>query len=135
MKVARNIVIAVVTVIGAAGLAGGGVALGYEAGAVKAESKADTPAPVACNLALRWDRVAQRYQAVYEDSGFVAETPKWGRTANLSCTDAQIIDWQEARRASGLDDQVCRPMIDTDTVNVFVDGCAVPQVVVARERR
>lgn len=135
-RIIKNVVIAVAVAVGAAGLVGGGAALGYDAGAARSDAGADTPKLVACNLELRWDRVAERYQAVYEDSGFVADTPRWGRTANLSCTDAQILDWQEARRVNGLDDQVCRPMIDSTPEGiVIVDGCAVPKVVVARERR
>jgi hypothetical protein len=117
-------------------LAGSGLAVGYNlAGQERAAEQADASQPIECNLGLVWDRVGQDFQAVYEDSTFVSQTPVWGRTANLSCTDAEILDWQEQRRADGLEDQVCRPMLINGVDSVYVDGCTAPVVVVERERR
>lgn len=118
-------------------LVAGGAALGYSTGATQAQSAAATsPNPVPCNLRLVWDRVAQDYLAVYEDSAMISYTPEYGRIANLSCTDAEILAWQDYRRADGLDVTICRPVL-RDDVNglVYPIGCAVPTMVVSDESR
>ena len=122
--------------LGATSFAGVGVAVGYNlAGQSDQVEQTSASQLIECNLGLVWDRIDQDFQAVYEDSTFVAQTPEWGRTANLSCTDAEILEWQEQRRADGLDDQVCRPMLINGLKSVYLDGCAAPVVVVERERR
>lgn len=133
-----TLAIVVGAAVGTVGLTGAGLAVGYNIGAASHSADVETSAqPLPCNLRLAWDRVTQDFQAVYEDSTFVSETPAWGRTANLSCTDAQILDWQELRREAGLDDQVCRPMLinDAGLGVAYADGCIVPVVVADRERR
>jgi hypothetical protein len=135
-KKMMTIAIVASAVVGAAGFGGAGLAVGFQIAQDSGHSAAEGSAqPLPCNLRLSWDRVTQEFQAVYEDSTFVSETPTWGRTANLSCSDAEILDWQQQRRVDGLDDQVCRPMVAEESGVVFVDGCAVPVVVADRERR
>lgn len=131
-----------VTFISIAVLAGtlllaGGAALGYSTGAAQGQSAAATaPNPVPCNLRLVWDRVAQDYLAVYEDSAMLSYTPKYGRIANLSCTDDEILAWQDYRRTEGLDADICRPVLRADVMGlVYPIGCAVPTMVVSDEPR
>ena len=136
-KKRMTLAIVVGAVVGAAAFASAGLAVGYNIAGTSSQAVIkDSAQPLPCNLRLTWDRVAQEFQAVYEDSTFVSETPEWGRTANLSCSDAQILDWQEQRRVDGLDDGVCRPMLIDDDVSgiVHVDGRAGPVVVADRER-
>ncbi|WP_067244102.1 hypothetical protein [Microbacterium resistens] len=118
-------------------LLAGGAALGYSTGATQAQSAAATsPNPMPCNLRLVWDRAAQDYLAVYEDSAMISYTPKYGRIANPSCTDAEILAWQDYRRADRLDAAVCRPVLrDEATGLVSPIGCAVPTMVVSDEPR
>ncbi|MFJ2550933.1 hypothetical protein [Microbacterium sp. NPDC087591] len=131
-KKVMTLAIVAEAVVGAAGFTSAGLAIGYNIAEDSRQASIENAAqPLPCNLRLAWDRVTQEFQAVYEDSTFVSETPKWGRTANLSCSDAEIADWQEQRRMDGLDDEVCRPMLIDDDASgiVHVDGCAVPVVV------
>lgn len=118
-------------------LLAGGAVLGYSTGATRAQSTAATsPNPVPCNLRLVWDRVAQDYLAVYEDSAMLSYTPEYGRIANLSCTDAEILAWQDYRRTDGLDAAICRPVLRDDVSGlVYPIGCAVPTMVVSDEPR
>ncbi len=118
-------------------LLAGGAALGYSTGAAQEQSAVVTaPNPVPCNLRLVWDRVAQDYLAVYEDSAMLSYTPEYGRIANLSCTDAEILAWQDYRRMDGLDAAICRPVLRDDVSGlVYPIGCAVPTMVVSDEPR
>lgn len=101
------------------------------------ETSAETVTnPVPCNLRLVWDRSEQTYQAVYEDSAMMSYTPTYGRVANLSCTDAEMLEWQSQREADGQDPDVCRPVLQSDVVgNVYPIGCASPTMVVTGEPR
>lgn len=130
-----------VTITAAAMLVGvlvfaGGAAVGRAiapAGEVTAITAAQ---PVPCNLRLVWDRSEQSYQAVYEESALIGYAPTYGRVANLSCTDADILDWQDQRANDGLDAAVCRPVLQDDVVGtVRPIGCAAPTMVVTGEPR
>lgn len=122
-------------VLGAALFATVGAVGGYAAAEQQAAAEDREPG-VPCNLRLVWDRVTERSLAVYEDSALISYTPNYGRIANLSCSDDVILQWQEARRVDGLDDQVCRPVVRFDAdATAEVVGCAVPSLVVDRESR
>lgn len=101
------------------------------------ETSAETATnPVPCNLRLVWDRSEQTYQAVYEDSAMISYTPTYGRVANLSCTDAEILEWQGQREADGQDSDVCRPVLEGDVDGIMNPiGCASPTMVVTGEPR
>ena len=120
-------------------LAGGvGVAAGYGLGSSTVESWAavDDATRPSCNLDLTWDRDAQQYRATYDDDG-TRGFDDYGRTANVFCSDDEILVWQEQRRADGLDDAVCRPVLreDATVAAVYAVGCAVPVEVVDDEPR
>jgi hypothetical protein len=120
-------------------LAGGiGGAAGYGLGSSTVESSAgvNDPTRPSCNLDLTWDRDAQQYRATYDDDG-PRRFDDYGRTANVFCSDGEILVWQEQRRADGLDDAVCRPVLreDAAVAAVYAAGCAVPVEVVDDEPR
>ena len=99
-------------------------------------SAATVTNPVPCNLRLVWDRSEQTFQAVYEDSAMISYTPTYGRVANLSCTDAEMLEWQGQREADGQDSDVCRPVLQSDVAgNAYPIGCASPTMVVTGEPR
>lgn len=101
------------------------------------ETSAETVTnPIPCNLRLVWDRSEQTFQAVYEDSAMISYTPTYGRVANLSCTDAEMLEWQGQREADGQDSDVCRPVLQSDVAgNAYPIGCASPTMVVTGEPR
>lgn len=114
----------------------GGATGGYALAAQKAPTSETSAQPVPCNLRLVWDRVEQDFLAVYEDSAMVSYTDSYGRIANLSCTDAEILAWQEQRLANDLDAEVCRPVLDATVSGLMHPiGCAVPTMVVSGEPR
>ncbi|REJ07378.1 hypothetical protein DY023_04045 [Microbacterium bovistercoris] len=119
-------------VVGAIAFFGGGVLVGAAVAGVDSRVSAAErgPKPVPCNLTMTWDRASQSFSAGYDESAFVSSTPEYGRIANLSCSDGEILAWQTQRRADGLDDEVCRPVL-SDGVDgaVRVVGCAFPVVV------
>lgn len=91
---------------------------------------------VPCNLRLVWDRIEQDYLAVYEESGMVSYTDSYGRIANLSCTDSEILGWQQQRRSDDLDAAVCRPVLEASLMGTMNPiGCAIPTMVVTGEPR
>lgn len=57
--------------------------------------------------------------------------------ANDSCTDADIIRWQELRRDTGDSDLICRITYHDDDVSglTYPIGCAVPVLVVTDASR
>lgn len=124
----------IVAAVGAVALLGGGVLIGSSVVSSADRTSTAEPAanPVPCNLRMVWDRVSQSYTAVYEDSAFVSSSAEYGRTANLSCSDGAIIEWQEQRGADGLDEKVCRPVLSSGAEDGVVRaiGCAVPVLVV-----
>lgn len=66
----------------------------------------------------------------------IGYTPTYGRVANLSCTDADILAWQDQRANDGLDAAVCRPVLQDDVMGtVRPIGCAAPTMVVTGEPR
>ena len=90
-----------------------------------------------CNLRITGGSGAQARVAVYDDPVFSSSATSYGRIADLSCTDAEILEWREMRVAAGLDAQVCRPVLYNDTLmaRVYPFGCAVPTLVVSGEPR
>lgn len=137
MTMTPKLATTVITVVGGAVLLAGGAASGYAVAVHDRSTAALESAEAApCNLRITWDRVSQDYLAVYEDSTWVSQTGAYGRTANLSCTDDEILVWQEQRRDDGLDAAVCRPVLrDEITGNVRSIGCAVPTLVATDEPR
>lgn len=137
MTIKNKLTITTIAAFAGLGLLAGGGAAGY---AIAQGTESSSVKPVAqqapCNLRLVWDRVQQDYLAVYDDSDWISYTGDYGRTANLSCTDDQILAWQEQRRQNGLDPAVCRPVLHDDvTGTVHSVGCATPSLVVADESR
>lgn len=132
MSKSVKVTIIVAGVVGAIAFFGGGALVG---GAVAGEdshvSAAERePKPVPCNLTMTWDRASQAFSAGYGESAFVSSTPEYGRIANLSCSDGEILAWQTQRRADGLDDAVCRPVLSDGMDGALrVVGCAFPVAV------
>lgn len=137
MTIKKKFTITTVAGIVGLGLLAGGGAVGYAiAQGTESSSVKPSAQPAPCNLRLAWDRVQQDYLAVYEDSDWISYTSDYGRTANLSCSDDQILAWQAQRRQNGLDPAVCRPVLHDDvTGSVYSVGCATPTLVVADESR
>lgn len=86
-----------------------------------------------CNLGEEFDRAAMAATARYDipavDEGLV---DKYGpMIANGSCSDAQIIKWQELRREFGEADEICRITWYDDYFSAvtYPIGCAVPVMV------
>lgn len=137
MTVKNRIGIAAIAILTGAVLLIGGATGGYAIAAHTSRAVDEASAqPVPCNLRLVWDRVEQDYLAVYEDSAMVSYTGVYGRIANLSCTDADILEWQQHRRVNDLDAAVCRHVLAADVIGTVTPiGCAVPTMVVTGEPR
>lgn len=113
-----------------------GAAIGVTLRPALQTSAETTTNPVPCNLLRVWDRSEQSFRAVYEDSTMSSYTPAYGLIANLSCTDAEILAWQEQRAVDGLDLAVCRPVVQFDGMDTARPiGCARPIMVVTGEPR
>lgn len=92
-----------------------------------------------CNLGEEWDRdrmlKVARYDAPdVDDSLLEIYGPV---VANGSCTDADIIRWQELRRSTGDSDLICRITYYDDDISglTYPIGCAVPVLVVTDASR
>ncbi|MGP6204778.1 hypothetical protein [Microbacterium sp. F2] len=92
-----------------------------------------------CNLGEQFDHDAMVKRARYD-------TPAAGKyelehygpmIANNSCSDAQIIKWQELRRELGESDTICRVVYYDDyfSATTYPIGCAVPVMVVTDASR
>lgn len=92
-----------------------------------------------CNLGEKWDQTRMLKVARYDapdvdDSLLEIYGPV---VANGSCTDADIIRWQELRRDSGESDLICRITYYDDDLSglTYPIGCAVPVLVVTDASR
>jgi len=92
-----------------------------------------------CNLGERWDQARMLKVARYDapdvdDSLLKIYGPV---VANGSCTDADIIRWQELRRSTGESDSICRITYYDDDISglTYPIGCAVPVLVVTDASR
>lgn len=92
-----------------------------------------------CNLGEEFDHDAMvkraRYDAPDADAYVLAN---YGESiANNSCSDAQIIKWQELRRERGESDTICRVVYYDDYFSAvtYPIGCAVPVMVVTDASR
>lgn len=132
---AAGLALGAVALVAAAGFIGLGIG-GQTRGGVAAEGSPD-PSSRPCNLRVTWDSASQTHVAIYDAPVFSSSETSYGRIADLSCTDAEILEWRDARVAAGLDAQVCRPVLfnDTATARVYPIGCAIPTVVVTGEPR
>lgn len=136
MTIKTNLTTIVIAALGGVTLLVGGAASGYALAKRDSADEAVTANLAPCNLHLKWDRVTQEHLAVYEDSTWVSDTGDYGRTANLSCTDDEILAWQQQRRDNGLDVDVCRPVLHAEVTGIVHSiGCAVPILVVSDESR
>lgn len=92
-----------------------------------------------CNLGEKWDQARMLKVARYDapdvdDSLLEIYGPV---VANGSCTDADIIRWQELRRSTGESDLICRITYYDDDISglTYPIGCAVPVLVVTDASR
>lgn len=89
-----------------------------------------------CNLGIERDGSSAEWTAVYDQPTLAEQTDPglYGEViANDTCTDVQILRWQEARRQSGQSDAICRVIWSVEPNGSIRDlGCAVPEVVVWR---
>lgn len=89
-----------------------------------------------CNLDLDWNQVDQSWVASYSAPtlGMQTDPGEYGDLiANDACDDATILSWQEARRASGQPDAICRVVWERDPAFQIHDvGCAVPVLAVTQ---
>lgn len=94
---------------------------------------------ISCNLGERYDAAVGSVRAHYEqpaDADYVREHyGDW--VANESCSDAQILAWQELRRETGESEEICRVVYYDDHLAnlVYPIGCAVPVLVVTDASR
>ena len=90
-----------------------------------------------CNIGERYDAGEGEVRARYDhpaDADYVQEHyGDW--VANQSCSDAQIIAWQQLRRETGESDQICRIVYESSLGMVYPIGCAVPVMVVTDASR
>ena len=92
-----------------------------------------------CNLGEKFDSDAMVKRARYDEpdaDAYVLEY--YGKLiANNSCSDAQIIRWQELRRELGESDTICRVVYYDDYFSAvtYPIGCAVPVMVVTDASR
>ena len=120
--------VAVLLTLGAAGCSA-------SASAVTPTTESQTDFRTArCNLGEVWDRDALLKRARYDEPTLPSEKLKeqYGPAiANDSCTDAEIIKWQELRLERGEDDAICRIVWFDDYFSAvtYDIGCAVPLVV------
>ena len=91
-----------------------------------------------CNLGEYWDSAANvkraKFTAPTVDDG---ELELYGpMIANDSCSDAEILKWQELRRELGESDEICRIVWYDDyfTAVTYDIGCAIPVVVTDASR-
>lgn len=93
----------------------------------------------ACNLGEQFDQDAMVKRARYDTpAAGEYELEHYGpMIANNSCSDAQIIRWQELRRELGEDDTICRVLYYDDVFSsrTYPLGCAVPVMVVTDASR
>lgn len=114
-----------------------GFGIGDQARGAAAAGGSSVTSSRPCNLRVTWDSASQTHMATYDAPVFSSSETSYGRIADLSCTDAEILEWRDARVAAGLDAQVCRPVLFNDTVTgrVYPIGCAIPTLVVTGEPR
>ena len=103
---------------------------------------ADTTASasaVPCNLGEEFDHDAMatvaRYDAPVGADYYLEHYGAW--VANESCTDSQVLAWQQLRRENGESDEICRVVYEYDNLEalVYPIGCAVPVMVVTDASR
>lgn len=95
-----------------------------------------TPAsePMSCNLGEEYDATTGSVRARYDDpvdpDYYREHYGEW--VANETCTDSQVIAWQQLRRDTGESDEICRVVYECDAIGgiVYPIGCAVPVMVV-----
>ncbi|MFT4052615.1 MAG: hypothetical protein QM677_10270 [Microbacterium sp.] len=103
-----------------------------------AESGASASA-VPCNLGEEFDHDAMttvaRYEAPVSADYYFEHYGPW--VANESCTDSQVLAWQQLRRENGESDEICRVVYEYDKLAalVYPIGCAVPVMVVTDASR
>lgn len=93
---------------------------------------------IPCNLGEKYDAatasVRARYDVPVDADYYIKRYGAW--VANESCTDAQVLAWQELRRATGETDEICRVVYEYSLAGtVYPIGCAVPVMVVSDEAR
>ncbi|WP_434970462.1 hypothetical protein [Microbacterium sp. bgisy207] len=102
------------------------------------EGAAPTSEPQ-CNLGEEFDHDAMttvaRYDAPVSADYYLEHYGPW--VANESCTDSQVLAWQQLRRENGESDEICRVVYEYDTSmgRVSPIGCAVPVMVVTDASR
>ena len=91
-----------------------------------------------CNLGEFWDGDALTRRAEYaEPTVSDLDIERYGpMIANDACSDAEILNWQELRRALGESDEICRiAWYDDPAISaVYSLGCTVPLVVTDASR-
>lgn len=95
-----------------------------------------TPAskPMSCNLGEEYDAATGSVRARYDDpvdpDYYREHYGEW--VANETCTDSQVLAWQQLRRDAGESDEICRVAYEYDAIGgiVYPIGCAVPVMVV-----
>lgn len=128
------------TVVLAAALSGCAAPATSESLASTAPTAYPQPAfrTASCNLGEYWDSAANvkraKFTAPTVDNG---ELELYGpMIANDSCSDAEILKWQELRRELGESGEICRIVWYDDyfTAVTYDIGCAVPMVVTDASR-
>lgn len=84
---------------------------------------------ISCNLGEQYDHATASVRARYLPPVDVDYYGEW--VANESCSDSQVLAWQELRRAAGESDEICRVVHEYSVAGlVYPIGCAVPVMVV-----
>ncbi|WP_458040346.1 MULTISPECIES: hypothetical protein [Bacteria] len=91
-----------------------------------------------CNLGEYWDSSAKVKRAEFTAPTVdTDELELYGpMIANDTCSDAEILKWQELRRVLGESDEICRIVWYDDYFSAITydNGCAVPVVVTDASR-
>ena len=118
-------------------LAGALMLAGRSTQTEEASAPKPTPAPTSptfvCNLGWKHGADPTSILARYDEPTVRAWEEDYGRlVANPECTDVQIFEWQELRRAARESDEICRVTFEfTADARVHVLGCVVPVLVVS----
>ncbi|MEV8368554.1 hypothetical protein [Microbacterium sp. NPDC064584] len=135
-----TLVTAAVAVVLTASLSGCGVLSPSESVASTAPVGYPQPAfrTAPCNLGEYWDSTAKVKRAEFAAPTVdTDELELYGpMIANDTCSDAEILKWQELRRELGEADEICRVVWYDDYFSAvtYDIGCAVPVVVTDASR-
>lgn len=97
---------------------------------------ASTSSPISCNLGEQYDAATGSVRARYDEPAdpdyYREHYGDW--VANETCSDSQVLSWQQLRRDAGESDVICRVVYEYNVFSgmVYQIGCA-PLILVATD--